>query len=1222
MKITKIRFKNLNSLRGEFEVALDEGPLYEAGLFAITGPTGAGKSTILDAICVALYGQTPRLGQIGPNSEELMSRHTIDCYSEVEFMVKTETYCSRWSRRRSRGKIDGRLQPTQMELSQATPQKKILESSKSEVPKLVERLTGLDFKRFTRTILLSQGRFAEFLNAEENDRAFLLERMTGTEIYGNISRTTYRLAKEKIRIYDDLLREESKLAIMAPETLGEEIQKNERLAESIQQGQEHLKQLEVWKHWLQTVHSLDMAIQSCQAELTRVAQDREREIPNLKKLEKGTKALPLIGTHEALLKRQQAVASLNHEVHGLEQRLIQLEGDQRQQEQQQVEAETAFATFQQEREKQEARILLTEQKDQQVQNERHVLDERNQALQAAQKKLKQATQEKKTLEKNIEQLKQNIAQCQTFLETHQADQQLAKELSLLEEWLDRLATERSELTTATTQCEQSEKGVAQFTQQVEVIQSQTQTSEQALQKKQNEKQALETQLETALNQKTIELWETEAKQLEKEEVQLEQLMELGQQLSDTTTALNHTQEELKTLETQENELQTKQARLLQKQQNAEMLLGQLQEKQKLELLVANYEEARHELKDGQPCPLCGSLDHPWRTGTVPETGGTDKALNVQKKELKSLQQERETLSGLLAQCETEKKQTFQSIEEKQALTQQWTEEWEKRTQSLALECVPAQWQTLVSQQQTIVEQRNTHDHKLTVLKDLQKSLTALITAIATDEKQHADLRVQLQQGINHKEQSLLNLQQWQDKKHHLKKSLNDQETALAEKLEFLGMPFPNPGQETALKRDLQHRTQQYESVLQQYQEQEAQLLPMREAVKELEAQMVSARERVAEEQANTKAVASRVKQVIEERETLLGKINTQQARQDLKQQQMEQEIGLKTIKEQLIHTTSSLKSGREHFEAVQKRHLASYEELEQEQKFFETKLEEAGFINLDDFQKAQLPQDEKVRLESRKKNLETRETQAVTRLEDTQKQLETEKAKQLTSENLETLQAKMQEETAIVETLQKEHIQSQALLQQQEDLRNQQQTLLESIAKQKKECWRWKELDRLIGSESGMKFRRFAQGLTLDHLIGLANRRLQKLNDRYLLKRSESETLGLEVIDSYQAGVTRTVKSLSGGESFLVSLALALGLSGLVSRNISIDSLFLDEGFGTLDEETLETALIALENLNASGKTIGVISHIDALKERIRTQIQVTQQSEGVSTLRIVSGEE
>ena len=168
---------------------------------------------------------------------------------------------------------------------------------------------------------------------------------------------------------------------------------------------------------------------------------------------------------------------------------------------------------------------------------------------------------------------------------------------------------------------------------------------------------------------------------------------------------------------------------------------------------------------------------------------------------------------------------------------------------------------------------------------------------------------------------------------------------------------------------------------------------------------------------------------------------------------------------------------------------------------------------------------------------------------------------------------------------------------------------------------RWDKLRALIGSADGSLFARFAQGLTLERLTILANRHLVQLNPRYSIRRAadgEAGDLELEIVDHYQADAARPMRSLSGGESFLVSLALALGLSELASGRTSIESLFIDEGFGSLDADTLEIAMSALENLQAGGKTIGVISHVPAMQERIPAQINVNKETGGCSLVQIL----
>ncbi|HMR88813.1 MAG TPA: AAA family ATPase [Saprospiraceae bacterium] len=175
---------------------------------------------------------------------------------------------------------------------------------------------------------------------------------------------------------------------------------------------------------------------------------------------------------------------------------------------------------------------------------------------------------------------------------------------------------------------------------------------------------------------------------------------------------------------------------------------------------------------------------------------------------------------------------------------------------------------------------------------------------------------------------------------------------------------------------------------------------------------------------------------------------------------------------------------------------------------------------------------------------------------------------------------------------------------------------IEELIKTKEaENKKWTILDNLIGDAQGNNFSKFAQNLSLKHLITLANKRLEKLTDRYLLASSDIES-DLTIIDLYQGNVERSVKTLSGGESFIVSLAMALSLSDMASKNVKLESLFIDEGFGSLDADTLETALETLEKLQAeSNRMIGVISHVESMKERISTQIRVKKSNQGYSEI-------
>ena len=174
---------------------------------------------------------------------------------------------------------------------------------------------------------------------------------------------------------------------------------------------------------------------------------------------------------------------------------------------------------------------------------------------------------------------------------------------------------------------------------------------------------------------------------------------------------------------------------------------------------------------------------------------------------------------------------------------------------------------------------------------------------------------------------------------------------------------------------------------------------------------------------------------------------------------------------------------------------------------------------------------------------------------------------------------------------------------------------LDAIKAQEKTLALWSRLNALIGSADGKRYRTFVQSMTFETLLHHANRALSKISQRYILKKDVVEPLKLNVIDAFQGGVERSADNLSGGESFLVSLSLALGLSEMASRNVRVESLFLDEGFGSLDPDTLEDAMNALAALQSEGKMIGIISHVGEVRERITTLIDVTPVSGGRSEL-------
>ena len=299
MRILGVRFKNLNSLVGEWQVDFTHPAYASDGIFAITGPTGAGKTTVMDAVCLALYGSTPRLDKVTKSNNEIMSRQTGECFAEVTFETGKGRYRCHCSQHRARKRPDGELQQARHEIADADSDK-VLESKINQVGEFIEKVTGMNFERFTRSMLLAQGGFAVFLQAPPNERAPILEQITGTEIYSRISMKVHeRRAEESERL--ELLQAELK----GIQVLSEEEDRD--LQTGLTEKQKHeteiagkMKEMGKALTWIEGMIALEKEL----GELVKKQQDFEQRrlafAPESKKLEKSRKALGLEGDYRGV----------------------------------------------------------------------------------------------------------------------------------------------------------------------------------------------------------------------------------------------------------------------------------------------------------------------------------------------------------------------------------------------------------------------------------------------------------------------------------------------------------------------------------------------------------------------------------------------------------------------------------------------------------------------------------------------------------------------------------------------------------------------------------------------------------------------------------------------------------------------------------------------------------------------------------------------------------
>lgn len=305
MRILQVRFKNLNSLAGEWLIDLTHPAFTSDGIFAITGPTGAGKTTILDVICLALYGRTPRLNKVNKSGNEIMSRQTGECFAEVTFETQNGRFRCHWSQHRSRKKPGGELQAPRHEIANADSGE-ILDATLRGVAELVESKTGMDFDRFTRSMLLAQGGFAAFLQAASDERAPILEQITGTEIYSQISiRVHDRRAQERKRL-DTLQAELARMQLLTTE---EERQLAESLELKIGQDSDVTQQVARQNQaitWLEDINRLVQELQVLEQAESDLQTRLEAFAPRQERLRLANLALELSEDYAALASNRRA----------------------------------------------------------------------------------------------------------------------------------------------------------------------------------------------------------------------------------------------------------------------------------------------------------------------------------------------------------------------------------------------------------------------------------------------------------------------------------------------------------------------------------------------------------------------------------------------------------------------------------------------------------------------------------------------------------------------------------------------------------------------------------------------------------------------------------------------------------------------------------------------------------------------------------------------------
>lgn len=1192
MKILKIKSLNINSLKGEFEVDFEKF-LKDESLFAITGPTGAGKSTILDVITCALYGRTARL----TNPNELMSRHTGECLCEVEFEVKGKVYRSSWSQKRARKSSDGAFQSAKMEVSEVESGK-VLESYLSKVPKYIEELSGLDFDRFIQSMMLAQGSFDAFLKAKENERSSLLEKITGTQIYKQISQEiyqTYTRKNDEIKLDESLL---GNIELLSDEIVNEKtLILNNSKAQKLEldnKGNELKKII----NWLENLQKLEADNTKYIQEFEQVTLEKENKKEDFVKLDLANKALNVQPIYQEKNSLTQIINQDKEKLEKLQKELIELK--------QQLELKTNESIkTKEELDKEKISFDSNSKKLQEVRTLQTKIESKLQNIKELENRISSQNEQKTKLNEELNVLKTNQQKIENELKTindylikNKNDESLKEEISLI----SKNVNDYKDVLKLLKQIEEKlqNNSLDEKTLQDSFTKAKKEFDEIKVLFDAKDKEYKELELQTSnFNQKEINNRDR-LKSIEKLIISIDEYKRLLEDILKEENIISSSKDESKSLKTNIEE----KTKLINEIQTH---IQTLNDKREAELLIAKYESDRENLKEGEECFLCGSKEHPFVNHKINANADETASIIAQKKQI--FDEENKVLRIIELNLSKLETKIESSTLELNKLSKN-KEEIELVFSSLNFILTDDSKTNLEEEKQILEEELKniikTRDEKEKVLvqrDNLQKELNTKQTLVSQNEQELYKLKSSIEQLQNEQTQ---NISKKQSLEEELSKVYSKYELIFDEKFEenFRTIVEKKDSfikNETS-KKELDTKLQ---GLIVQLKEFDTKITSIESSLKIDAEQLSKISTETKEFQIQSKAILDVSDLNIFEKE-ITAKFNTINEKYN-------------SLSKELVNLNSKNESLNTQIIELNQRLIDNSTRLEETKQNFNKALVENSFSSKEEFEKALLSKELREELSFVCKALEEKYTQIQTLKIDTAKKLSEQKELNLTDKELLTLNDELKELQTTIDELQKSIGSLEKELEiNASNMKKHEDKIIE--LEKKKEAFKvWIKLNEMIGSANGDKFAKFAQGITLDQLIYLANKHLQILSPRYELQRSSdsSKLLEIEIIDGFQGDVVRPVSTLSGGESFIVSLSLALGLSALASQKISIDSLFLDEGFGTLDSDSLELALNALNQLQSSGKMVGVISHVEALKERIPLQIRVMPKGDGTSVLNL-----
>ncbi len=1231
MKILSIQIKNLAAIEDAI-IDFTKEPIASAGLYAITGATGAGKSTILDALCLALYNQAPRYkaaragALIDISGKPVQQNDPVSIlrdgcgygYSLVQFVgIDGITYQSKWEINRARNKANGKLQDETITLTEFVTQQNYPGKNTETLLRLKE-IIGLTYEQFTKAVLLSQGEFAAFLKATDADRSELLEKLTGTEIYSQISKNIY-LKNKAVETQLNVLKVELEQYQLLDETaitsINNTIENNNKASNEISNKIIRCnKQIE----WLEQLDIANNTVEAAITTLNTIIIEQQNFTTLKQELDIYNTVKPINMEYNKYIENKSKLIDSQNNLIALETKLVtqqtNLVATLKKLQELQIQLET----------KKEA-IVTAQPLLQQARELDITLIEKNKIynkdLADANTKQAELNNNKENLAKLILQFNKaqaQITQANTFLETNKSKQSIAEQIVLIKEKLEQYKS---------------------IEQNLKVYTISNETAVQKQNKIVDEINAIEIEL-PALNRYKTAL-EDELKNIEQnlKDIDRDYLQKQYNTNAETITVL-----EIAALKIEE--INSSEQYLARMQSSTQIAQVRLEEREKIEQLIklelaealgqknaleVSYEKIKEQISESisklrnallpnEPCTVCGSKEHPFVKEHFTDNilaeakARLDKAISKYEEILKTQTDCKVKIRehAILIAINTQEIYKMQpKLKKAKAAFEEIIIKSKLINNTTTIADVIDFKKIILDQQLALQDQLFTSKNSIDKAETLKQKVLSIVNKITESKNEMDKLQITLSNNVEKITASKNEINNLQNNKILLASTIDNLFNSNQWQKSWVTDP-------TKLVADVQLFATNWQQNIAHKQNAEkvkdglqieinnatANVNSQQTAIEKLQHNLQEQATYIAEQVGNRKQYFEGKELKIVEQQLAQAVLIVENLVQekDTQKQAIEKEITvLSTNKTTAVNNVESIIAENKKLLHTLDSFLVSNNNisLQNLQSIFSKTMEYYNDI------------------QNKANSLLQQHTTAKAIVEERTNKYNQIAQLALTTATPEQLVQALQAFTEQNIVLQN-HIGS---LQQQLA----QNTSNESIVKNKKitldtlqvSAKQLGILDKLIGSQSGAKFRAIAQQYTLDILLAYANAHMQELYKRYELQRIPN-TLSLQIVDKDMANDVRTIYSLSGGETFLTSLALALGLSSLSSNNMIIENLFIDEGFGALDAATLQTAMQALDHLHAQGRKVGVITHVQEMIENIPVQIQVQKNNSGKSVVEII----